>query len=400
MVRGVSPPPAKRRRVPSSKPTALTTTPSTALRPCDPSSLRLISWNVNGIAPFLQKSITSYFQKSDKSSLQGGVPPASLRAFLQRHGWPSLLFLQEVKIASIDIKTQDAVKAAANERTASERSSASNQGPKYDVYFTLPTDRYNARGLGGSGKVYGVASIIRSDVLPKFKFDELRARTVEWDSEGRVNIIEMTSPTLNLALFNIYAVNGTDNLYRNSTTGAIAGTRHDRKLAFHRLLRDECASLERDGWRVVLAGDFNVAPDERDGHPKLRTFPAQHVLNRADFLEKFFGKRREARRDITDLATASEWRGFDIWRETHGDQRGYTYYSRGREWGTSCDRVDYVIAGRSTWEDGRIASCGILESEAERGPSDHCPVWADIKIGMLEKQDNVSTNFENEHSTG
>jgi exonuclease III len=34
----------------------------------------------------------------------------------------------------------------------------------------------------------------------------------------------------------------------------------------------ECKELEAQGWDVLLAGDMNVALDERDGHPNLRIF--------------------------------------------------------------------------------------------------------------------------------
>jgi hypothetical protein len=38
--------------------------------------------------------------------------------------------------------------------------------------------------------------------------------------------------------------------------------------------------------------------------------------------------------------------GMDAWRELFAEERRYTYYLRGREWGSRCDRVDYAIAGR------------------------------------------------------
>jgi exonuclease III len=343
--------------------------------------MRVFSWNIDGIAPFLQKSITSYFGKPPQSLQKAGPSPASLRSFLQRHDWPSVLFLQEVKIGSTDRKTQDAVRSAVNAVIQPEDFKDS-KSPKYDVYFTLPTDRYNARGLGGSGKVYGVASIVRSDLASRFKLETVHSRTVDWDLEGRVNVIELASAKAKLAMVNIYAVNGTDNPYRDPSTGAVIGTRHDRKLAFHRLLRDECARVEAEGWHVLLAGDFNVAPDERDGWPRLRTLPKQHVVNRADFLQKFFdkaGTNDNKSRQEKDQPT-TEWKGVDVWREMHDDQRGYTYYPKNRNWGTSCDRVDYAIVGKDTWEQGLINGCGILESEFERGPSDHCPVWVDIEL--------------------
>ncbi|KAF1846152.1 DNase I-like protein [Cucurbitaria berberidis CBS 394.84] len=373
MDRDISPPPAKRRKFAAQRASRIQTSPlpaPEALPPIDSNVLRIFSWNINGIAPFLQKPITSFFQTSNKKAqgAKDAIPPASLRGFLQRHGWPAMLFLQEVKVATKDTKTQNDVKAAVKSRSPSEMTSGHN-GPTYEAHFTLPNDPYNARGLRGNGKVYGVCSILRSDLRKDF---DVNIRTVDWDQEGRISVVEVTSTSRKMAIYNIYAVNGTENPYRDPTTGAIRGTRHDRKLEFHRLLMQECMDLEKAGWEVLLAGDMNVAPDARDGYPKLRTFPQQHIVNRADFHEK--------------LLEGKGLNGVDVWRQMHAEEKRYTYFSRGREWGTSCDRVDYFIAGRKAWDDGHIKACGILDSEAERGPSDHVPIWADVE---LERNDKV-----------
>ncbi|KAF1952902.1 DNase I-like protein [Byssothecium circinans] len=375
MGRDISPPPTKRRKTSAHGIQTQTTSP---LPPSSPPSnlddnhtIRLFSWNINGIAPFLQKPITSFFQTvgsgSSKNSREA-MPPASLRGFLHRHGWPAVLFLQEVKIAAKDVRTQDAVRTAVNARLPIETLLAGKR-PLYEAYFTLPSDPHNARGLRGSGKVYGVCSIIRSDLFSNY---QAKVRTVDWDREGRISIVELSNSFTKFALFNIYAVNGTDNPYRDPSTGTDRGTRHDRKLEFHRLLMEECIRLENEGWHILLAGDMNVAPDERDGHPRLRTFPRQHVFNRADFKARFLGGKKEVDEVVFD--------GIDVWRKMHGDQRRYTYHSRGREWGSSCDRVDYVVIGRKSWNDGLVRNAGILDSEAERGPSDHVPIWVDFKM--------------------
>lgn len=138
----------------------------------------------------------------------------------------------------------------------------------------------------------------------------------------------------------------------------------------------ECLELEAAGWNILLAGDMNVAPDARDGYPKLRTFPQQHALNRADFHRKLL--------EGTDKnGNVSGLMGVDVWRKMHGDERRYTYYSRGRRSGTSCDRVDYAIAGRRAWEMRMVRASGIMDSEEERGPSDHCPIWVDVCLGPV-----------------
>lgn len=289
-----------------------------------------------------------------------------------------------MKINSQDEKTKAAVRRAVNHSPTSEKrsnspmndsgetgdASASEAEPQYDVHFCLPKDKYNAHSFGG--KLYGVATIIRTDFMQE---EVLHVREVDWDIEGRILVIETKSK---LAIFNVYAVNGTDRPYRDPSTGIVVGTRHDRKLAFHAHLLAECLALEREGWRVILAGDFNVAREEIDGYPHLRTQPHQHVLNRNDFNKKFF-------EEIAGLMV------IDTWRHVHGRKRGYTYYPRGREWGSSCDRVDLILVSRGFVHDLhqekksgrsvdqiRLLNAGIEESVAGRGPSDHVPLWAEF----------------------
>ncbi|KAF1936945.1 hypothetical protein EJ02DRAFT_357942, partial [Clathrospora elynae] len=55
------------------------------------------------------------------------------------------------------------------------------------------------------------------------------------------------SDAAKLAVFNIYAVNGIDNSYRDPATGVIRGTRHDQKREFYRRLIQKCVKLEKAG---------------------------------------------------------------------------------------------------------------------------------------------------------
>ncbi|KAK6845690.1 hypothetical protein PG995_015800 [Apiospora arundinis] len=491
MKRSISPPPLKRQKqsqTPSvgvaagDGPDAQRPVFSPTITPM-PGTLRIFSWNVNGIAPFVQpypqKTIKSFFSSTGQTKTSGrgvrhaggvvsvvdvttgregnadnsdsvsierrdqdGDDPskegeASLRGTLERCGWPQVLFLQEVKIKPGDEKTQNAVKVAVNDALRSERKrvgmksrdaatlkDSSHQmiladgGPDYDVFFNLPADPHNAKGFGG--KVYGMAAITRRDSM---RSHVKKVRDVAWDREGRVQVIETghiyfpldevgrpnnsnnSSSSHKLAIFNIYAVNGTTNAYKSTYTGAPAGTRHDRKLAFHADLLREARALESWGYQVIIAGDLNVAPGERDGHPNLWTFPAQHVQNRVDFNDKFLSsskcvdiapneasyKRTEVTGDTpaTTLGTSlgntdgdnnnnmvHGLNGIDTFRYIHGSERRYTYHPRGRAWGSSCDRVDLILASRAL-EDS-ITNAGICDSPRDRGPSDHCPVWVEI----------------------
>ena len=473
----VSPPPLKRPRRTSNTASTQPHEWSTALdnksSALAPGSLRIFSWNVNGIAPFvqdyLQKPITTFFNSSPtavkkrqvddndggddivKSEMAEGTSAVpnmedsakegepSLRATLRRFRWPHILFLQEVKIKAGDAKTMAAVRAAVNDAgglPASGKEWVDNQnqheeisisegeringlledgGPQYDMHFNLPADLRNARGFGG--KLYGVAAIIRKDFAHRYVQS---IREVPWDREGRVQIIEtkemsfpvttalalISSSTLGetkpnvdqqheyeapgsgtkFALINIYAVNGTSNPYYNTCTGVKVGTRHDRKQAVHTELLFESHDLQRSGFQVVIAGDLNVARDKIDGHPNLRTFPHQHVLNRLDFNTKFFtnkviaetsSKARFPRESAPSKKELIEgFNGIDTFRRIHKSERRYSYYPRNRPWGASCDRVDLIIASRSLVDS--VTGAGICDNPRDRGPSDHCPIWVMI----------------------
>jgi exonuclease III len=230
--------------------------------------------------------------------------------------------------------------------------------------------------------VYGVCSIVRQDFADKYVE---RMRTVDWDAEGRFSVIE-TKANLDLpklAIFNVYMVNGTENAYKDPTTGAVTGTRHTRKLAVHRLLQAEVRNLESDGFRVIIAGDINIAVAKIDGHPNLRVTPHQHVLSRQDFTRRFLGNVDTNELDSDDGTAAGETPSVgldmaDSFRSLHPDKKGYSYYPRGRSFGESCDRVDMVLCSRSL--DARCTEAGMLATAADRGTSDHVPIYATFRF--------------------
>jgi len=292
--------------------------------------------------------------------------------------WPEILNLQEVKINLTDEATKRAVEKAVNQSAAHP-----DDGPEYTVRFCLPRDKFNARGFGR--KVYGVATIIRRDFMVR---DVDTVREVDWDLEGRVLVVETRSK---LSIWNIYAVNGTENPYKDPNTGAIAGTRHNRKLAFHDLLLRDSLRLEKDGWRVILTGDMNISCATIDGFPALRVKPEQHVRNRADYNKKFLA-----------IDNPDGLRAIDTFRYLHPTTRKYTWISTSRPWLSSCDRVDHILVSRSlTDTDGgddqdtasqarppgltiapraRLVEADILMTEVDRVSSDHVPIYVTIRI--------------------
>ncbi|KAH9821961.1 Endonuclease/Exonuclease/phosphatase family [Teratosphaeria destructans] len=319
----ISPPPSKRRKLSGSGNKATSRQ----------DTLEIISWNVNGIAPFLQPSITSFFKAQVKEK-SDAPPRASLRDFLRRHDYPTMLFLQEVKMNPDDASSVRALEKAVRAEVSHE--------PDYVAHVCLPSDKFNARGFGR--KVYGVGSIIRKDFMDRHVE---RVRQVEWDMEGRFLVTETKAlhDLPRLAIFNIYAVNGTENPYKDPANGVVVGTRHDRKRKVHELLQRECRELEARGFQIILAGDLNIARAPIDGHPNLRTFPVVHGEHRRDFEARFMACGTD--RGQKPSTRHEEGLGMiDTFRHLHPAKKGYSYYPRTRDFGESCDRVDMILVSR------------------------------------------------------
>ncbi|KAI0452449.1 DNase I-like protein [Xylaria acuta] len=314
-----------------------------------PGALRIFAWNVNGIAPFVtpyllqgrpkrdQHSIRSFFRTESPSLAtirKHGEP--SLRRALERLGWPHILCLQEVKIKRGDERTMDTVRAAGGE-------TLQDSGPVSDVHFNLPRDPHNVKGFGG--KIYGVTTMVQRS------FARAHIETVRdaaWDKEAEYKIIEtrdLAFPHLNIASTPsswpssaFYAANGTSRPYRPAPPRRLR-RRHvprpeTRAVHFELLLR-EAMRLEGRGFAVMVC-----------------------------------------RRRDDDRGGLVGFNGIDTFRSVHGGERRYSYYPRGRDWGSSCDRVDLIIAFRAL---GRLLlDAGICDNSRDRGPSDHCPVWAEF----------------------
>ncbi|KAL8851313.1 MAG: hypothetical protein Q9221_003758 [Calogaya cf. arnoldii] len=364
--RSVSPPPLKRWRIasvsPSTSTTALQSSPPTLKIPrpqvkanSGQTSICVYAWNINGVAPYLDRQplIKNFFPT--KSSTRSSTSPShSLRACLQRWAFPQIVCLQEVKIAPSDTSSQASVRRIANSTSPSD-DRPTEPSHLYDAHFNLPRDKHNATGFGG--KVYGVCTLVRQDVAPSST-----TKAVDWDLEGRVLVTEV--PDHGIVVFNIYAVNGTTNPYRDPESGKTIGDRHMRKRIFHIQLRNECSRYESRGWDVVIAGDMNVSQTPRDSYPQLR-MGKEHVINRQHFADTFMKGKDEGGLGLRDS-----------FREVHGLERKYSYRPPGKAWGDGMDRVDLILVSEGT----KIMRADILDSELERGRSDHVPLWVEVEV--------------------
>ncbi|EME86278.1 uncharacterized protein MYCFIDRAFT_124304, partial [Pseudocercospora fijiensis CIRAD86] len=361
----ISPPPSKRRRKEVKEDRASAAAPNVA-------RIAIYSWNVNGITPFLQPTIAAFFDAT--RSTAGNFPAdrpstsASLRDVLHKYGWPTMLLLQEVKINPDDVATQRRV-----QRAVMPAPDEGTGAVSYKAYFNLPSDKNNARGFGR--KLYGVCSLIRQDFVQRYVE---KVRQVDWDAEGRFLVCETKANDAvpRLAILNCYLVNGTDGSYK-SETGAVVGTRHDRKLRVHEMLQREVRALEGKGFKVVIAGDMNVARSSLDGHPNLRTFPLQHCVNRADFEDRFLSKSEVEGTSADGCQSDASLQMIDSFRHLHPTKKGYTFYPRSKDFRASADRVDMILLSRGL--ESNLSEADMHETPADRGPSDHVPLFAELQ---------------------
>lgn len=139
----------------------------------------------------------------------------------------------------------------------------------------------------------------------------------------------------------------------------------DFKLDWLQRLRrffDQTCAADSD---VLLCGDFNVAPDERD------------VWNVA----MWEGKIHFSKPERAAIHHVKQWGFEDVFRKTNGDERKFSWwnYREGAFFKNQGLRIDHIWASKSLAE--KCVGCWIDRKPrgAER-PSDHTPVVAEFAL--------------------
>ncbi|MEJ7603380.1 MAG: endonuclease/exonuclease/phosphatase family protein, partial [Kofleriaceae bacterium] len=232
-------------------------------------SLRIVSWNVESLIPWLAPA-----------------PLRDLPRQVAALGEPQILCLQEIRVRPRD-----------HDLIATMRDLL----PGYTCQFALCDDPRNVTYRGG--RAYGVATYVHDSLGPAL------AASPPWDHEGRVLVTAL--PERRLAVVNLYAVNGTSKAYVDPASGDPAGDRHAYKQRF----QDQVLTLAeelRTTADVVLAGDWNVSRSAHDVTPRLRT-EEPHATARAR---------------LNDRLAREDW--IDIFRHCHPEARSYTWFGRRR----------------------------------------------------------------------
>jgi exodeoxyribonuclease-3 len=142
------------------------------------------------------------------------------------------------------------------------------------------------------------------------------------------------------------------------------GPKFDYKLAWFKRLNAHARKLYASGAPVILAGDFNVVPSDRDIYPT-RSWDNDALL------------QPQSRAAFQRLVKQG-W--IDAIRKLHPDEPIYTFwdYMRNRWPRNAGLRIDHLLLSPSLAR--RLVDSGV--DKHVRGwpePSDHAPVWASFK---------------------
>jgi exodeoxyribonuclease-3 len=202
----------------------------------------------------------------------------------------------------------------------------------------------------GRGQWNGVA------ILSKAGLDDVVAGFADGgppDVDARI----VTATCAGIRFSSVYVPNGR----------AIGHEQYDYKLAWFARLRADLAANAKPGDGVVVCGDFNVAPEDRDVWDITAFEGSTHVTP----------PEREA------LADVEGWGLVDLFRHRWPEQnRLYTYwdYRAGDFHQGRGMRIDLVLGSAPVAE--RVRWC-VVDRNARKGsqPSDHAPVVVDLADG-------------------
>lgn len=142
------------------------------------------------------------------------------------------------------------------------------------------------------------------------------------------------------------------------------GPKFDYKLAWHERLDAHAQGLMDAGAPVVLAGDYNVAPEPRDVYPT-RSYDDNALVR---------PQSRDAFRRLLDQG----W--VDALRKKYRTETIYTFwdYRRNRWQRDAGLRLDHLLLSKAMAR--RMKDAGVdREVRGEADASDHAPVWIEVK---------------------
>ena len=199
----------------------------------------------------------------------------------------------------------------------------------------------------GQGQWNGVAIISKvglTDVVNNF------AKPIEPDHEAR--IISATCGGVKVVC--VYVPNGR----------ALEDDHYKYKLGWMKKLRQHADAIAKPNDRLVIGGDFNIAPTDED------------VWD----VTKFEGATHVSAPERKVFAELCDWGLTDAFRELHPEPKVFSWwdYRNGSFHKGEGMRIDFLLATKSLMSDAEVSS---IDRNARKGekPSDHVPVTITLK---------------------
>ena len=219
----------------------------------------------------------------------------------------------------------------------------------------FPREAFEALGYNcavhGQKSYNGVAILskrVMEDVTPRLHGDDAddHARYLEAVITGEKGVVRLAS---------IYAPNG----------NPFPGPKFDYKLAWLERLRLHARGLLKNEEPVVLMGDYNIIPEDKDA--------AKPKAWLKDAL--FQPESKTALKRIEHLGYT------DAFRALHSEGGHYTFWDYFGSWERGNGiRIDHILLSPQALD--RLKAVGIDKEVrgASEKPSDHVPVWIELKI--------------------
>ncbi len=216
----------------------------------------------------------------------------------------------------------------------------------------VPTELFEALGYEvahhGQGQWNGVAILSTvgiDDVVHGFD------PSLEPDTDARL----ISASCGGIRMHSVYVPNGR----------AVDDDHYQYKLSWLDRLVGHLDATTKPSEHVVVAGDWNVAPEDRD------------VWDRA----AFEGLTHVTKPERSAIAAVRDWGLVDTFRQRYDEAGLYSYYDyqAGRFHKRQGMRIDYLLASESLAESCRL---DLVDRNARKGkkPSDHAPVLARYDI--------------------
>lgn len=260
----------------------------------------------------------------------------SLKARIEKVTWwleriaPDVLLFQETKLSDTDASASRAVLERAGYELAHH-------------------------GEGGRNGVAIASRVGIEDVIVNFGAPErVSGRTGKGDTEPLTEARMISAVTGGIRVVSIYVPNGR----------IVGSPFYEAKLGWLDHLEQWLRNARRPDEALVVGGDFNIAPDDRDVWDAQACHGGTHVSE----------PERERFRRLCD------WGLVDVYRQQHDHAARYTWwdYRAGDFFKNFGMRIDHLLCTSSV---AKRAVFVEIDREARKGkptPSDHAPLLVDI----------------------